>query len=310
MIKKSLKTPVVFIVFNRPDTTLKVFEQIRRIKPEKLFVIADGPRLNKSGEIQKCKETRDIIDNVDWPCELFKNYSDFNLGCGKRVSTGIDWVFEFVEKAIIIEDDCLPNLDFFNYCEELLDKFEYNHNIFSICGSNFLKGNIINQSSYYFSSHFHVWGWATWKRAWKFFDYESINLSFDIVNEKLKQKFLTKSETRFYKKMFSEMKDKQIDTWDYQWFFTHIYYDGLTIIPNKNLVSNIGSEGTHFSQNNYNPRINLPLFPILPIVHPKQITLDKNADHLLYILNFKNTKVNIIKQKLYKIKILIGNLFS
>jgi hypothetical protein len=302
MIDQSFNTPVVFIIFNRPESTLKVFEQISRIKPSNLFVIADGPRPNKINDINDCELTRKVIDNVDWPCNIYKNYSDINLGCGKRVTSGLDWVFENVESAIILEDDCLPHNDFFIFCETLLKKYENNDNIFSICGSNFLKGKYVNHSSYYYSSHFHVWGWATWKRAWKLNDFEASGMSIDNLKYKLNTKFKTKAELKFYKKMFFDMKNKNVDTWDYQWFFTHIYFDGLTIIPNYNLISNIGPNGAHFKNDNLNPRINLPTHSILPIKYPNSITIDIKADYLLYQLNFKTSKISYIKNQLYSFK--------
>ncbi len=131
----NLTTPVAFIIFNRPDTTSKVFEAIKQAKPKKLLVIADGPRINKPGEAEKCKQTRAITEQIDWDCEVLRNYSENNLGCRNRVSSGIDWVFENVDEAIIIEDDCLPNPSFFRFCQELLGKYRNNDEIFLISGN-------------------------------------------------------------------------------------------------------------------------------------------------------------------------------
>jgi len=147
----TLTTPVAFLIFNRPDTTEKVFAEIAKAKPPKLLVVADGPRAAKPGEIEKCEAVRSIVERVDWDCEVLKNYSDVNMGCRTRVSSGLDWVFENVEEAIILEDDCLPNQSFFKYCQELLQYYRHNEKIFSISGSNWQFGGRIYDKSYYFS---------------------------------------------------------------------------------------------------------------------------------------------------------------
>jgi hypothetical protein len=164
-----MRTPVAFLIFNRPDTTKKVFDLIREAKPPKLLVVADGPRQDKVGEVEKSMATRAIIDLVDWDCEVIANYSDVNLGCKVRVSSGIDWVFHEVEEAIILEDDCLPDLSFFRYCDELLERYRYDTRIMFISGDNFQFGRRSNTNSYYFSTP-PIWGWATWRRAWKYYD--------------------------------------------------------------------------------------------------------------------------------------------
>ena len=293
-----LKTPVAFLIFNRSDTTARVFEEIRRARPPKLLVVADGPRPYRPGEAEKCAATRDIIEQVDWPCEVLKNYSDTNLGCGRRVSSGLDWVFQTVEEAIILEDDCLPNQDFFYFCEELLNRYRQDDDVMSIGGTNFLKGVGRGESSYYFSSHFHVWGWASWRRAWAKYDYEAKNMTEERIGIILDRRFISSSEKRLYKNMFNNMKMCTVDTWDYQWFFAHLFSDGLTIIPNDNLVTNIGPTGTHFNNDYNNPRINLPTGTVFPWVFNEIKRPDKDADLLLYRLNFRQ---NIIKQFLRRI---------
>jgi hypothetical protein len=152
-----LKTPVAFLVFNRPESTIKVFEEIRRARPPRLLVAADGTRADRPGEAEKCAAVRAIIDTVDWPCEVLKNYSDVNLGCKVRVSSGLDWVFEQVEEAIILEDDCLPHPTFFRFCEELLERYRYDERVGIISGDNFLFGVRRTQDSYYFSRYAHIW---------------------------------------------------------------------------------------------------------------------------------------------------------
>ena len=147
-----LTTPVAFIIFNRPDTTRIVFEEIKKAKPEKLLIIADGPRNNKPGEKERCAETRAIVENIDWECEVLRNYSDKNMGCKNRVASGLNWVFENVEEAIILEDDCLPDQSFFRYCQELLEKYRDDKRIMLIAGDNMLFENNKQKYSYYFSN--------------------------------------------------------------------------------------------------------------------------------------------------------------
>jgi hypothetical protein len=165
MIQWHVNTPIAFFIFNRPDTTARVFEAIRQAQPSKLLVVADGPRSTRPGEAEKCAATRAIIDQVDWECEVLTNYSDVNLGCRHRVSSGLDWVFEQVEEAIILEDDCLPHPTFFRFCEELLEWYRHDHRIVAISGDNFQNGHQSGEFSYYFSRYVHIWGWATWRRG-------------------------------------------------------------------------------------------------------------------------------------------------
>src|SRR4028118_433764 len=165
-----MKTPVVLIIFNRPAQTEKVFEVIRQAKPPKLLVIADGSRAERPGEAEKCAAARAVIDRVDWDCEVFKNYSDVNLGCDPRISSGLNWVFETVEEAIILEDDCVPHPTFFRYCEELLERYRHDARVMNISGQNVLFGRHRTEYSYYFSRYTLCWGWASWRRAWQYFD--------------------------------------------------------------------------------------------------------------------------------------------
>jgi len=242
-----LETPVAFIIFNRPDTTAKVFQAIRQAQPQKLFVIADGARPDKLGEAEKCAETRAIIDRVDWDCEVLKNYSDINLGCKKRVSSGLDWVFSEVEEAIILEDDCLPSPSFFNYCQMLLKCYRHDDRIMMISGNNFQNEQIRTPYSYYFTKYPHIWGWASWRRAWKYYDvnmrtweeYKGLGLLNSLCEDE--------HECQYWSSRFDETFRGQVDTWDYQWHYTCWAQHGLSIEPSLNLVSNLGchADATH-----------------------------------------------------------------
>ncbi len=279
-----MKTPVAFLIFNRPDTTEIVFERIRQAQPPKLLVVADGPRQHKVGEAQKCASTRAIIDRVDWPCEVVTNYSDINLGCKRRVSSGIDWVFEQVEEAIILEDDCLPDLSFFRYCDELLERYRHDTRIVFISGDNFQFGRKSMPYSYYFSRCINntppIWGWATWRRSWQYYDVDlklwEIMPNDDWLEDILKDRMLVKR----WKQRFQSIYDKSFDTWDYQLVFSCWVQSGLIILPNVNLVSNIGygPEATH-SKAIITEFANMPVESMsFPLKHSEFTICDTKAD--------------------------------
>jgi hypothetical protein len=244
-----LTTPVAFLIFNRPDTTARVFEAIRQAKPPQLLVVADGPRPDRADDIEKCKAARAIIEGVDWDCEVLTNYSDLNLGCKNRVSSGLDWVFDTVEQAIILEDDCLPHPSFFRFCQDLLDYYRNDQRIMAISGDNFQFGRKRTGYSYYFSCYNHIWGWASWRRAWQYYDVK-MKLWQEIRDGNWLESILGKTQAvKYWRKIFQTYYDGKIDTWDYPWTFACWIQNGLTILPNVNLVSNIGfgEDATHTS---------------------------------------------------------------
>jgi hypothetical protein len=276
----TLSTPVTFLIFNRPDVTKIVFEAIRRAQPKKLFVVADGPRNND--EAIKCEATRAIIDGVDWDCEVFKNYSEVNLGCRDRVSSGIEWVFSLVEEAIILEDDCLPSSSFFTFCETMLECYRDDRRIMMISGDNFQGGReqlpVSHSYSYYFSKYPHIWGWATWRRTWELYDVNMSSLQF------FKDENMTYSisedpvEIIFWLDAFEKVASGEIDTWDYQLVYTCFHQDGMSILPTVNLVSNIGfgPDATHTFVPS--PWANVEAKEIDEIDHPLFMMRDRDAD--------------------------------
>ncbi|MCT7977177.1 glycosyltransferase family 2 protein [Laspinema olomoucense] len=276
-----LTTPVALLIFNRPDTTAQVFESIRQAQPSQLLVIADGPRSDRPGEAEKCAATRQIIDRVDWDCQVLKHYSDINLGCKWRVSSGIDWVFDTVEEAIILEDDCLPNQSFFRYCQELLTQYRDDPRVMHIAGSNEgITGQNLHES-YYFSRRTHIWGWATWRRAWQAYYDVDMKLWPELKQtQKLAELIGNKRESSVKTQIFDLVYENQIDTWDHQWNFACIYHQNSSILPNRNLVSNIGfghQEATHTihpSSFGDLPRHELDF----PMIHPQIFKQDVEAD--------------------------------
>jgi len=274
--------PVIFMIFNRPDTTRQVFEKIRAAKPEKLLVIADGPRANNPGEAAKCAAARTIINDVDWDCDVQRNFSETNMGCRLRVSSGITWAFEHVDKAVILEDDCVPSTSFFRFCAELLDRYESDERVMMISGNNHLFGLGAIADSYYFSRYARVWGWATWKRAWAKYDLNMTNWP-EIRDRKLFDQFFPQlSERLYWKSHFDLVYRGKIDTWDYQWFYSMWANSGLCAMPARNLVRNIGlgrADSTHTTQDNAYSLLDAEEL-CLPLTHPRTVLASSDNDRL------------------------------
>ncbi|MDB9430534.1 glycosyltransferase family A protein [Microcystis aeruginosa CS-555/01A07] len=294
-----LTTPVAFLIFNRPDTTARVFEAIRQAKPPKLLVVADGPRPDRADDIEKCKAARAIIEGVDWDCEVLTNYSGVNLGCKKRVSSGLDWVFEIVEEAIILEDDCLPHPDFFRFCEELLEKYRDDKRIMAIGGTNVIGEWKSSVQSYHFSYHGSIWGWASWRRAWCYFDLDMRLWANQEIRNRVRDVI---ADNRQYQKraiVFESVYRKEIDTWDYQWMFARLVQSGLTVIPCVNLVSNLGfarEDATHTkSRNEFLSNLER-IDMIFPIKTNEFIAIDRDYDKQVFLKAFKGIGYRIISK--------------
>lgn len=290
----SFETPILFIIFNRPEITQRVFEEIKKQKPKYLYIAADGPRLFIEEDVEKCKTTRDIVlKGIDWECELKILFRDENLGCGKAPSEAITWFFDNVEQGIILEDDCLPHASFFRYCETLLEKYKEDENVYLISGNNFQNGIKRGDASYFFSNYSHTWGWASWRRAWKHYDHNLLKL-----NSFKKNKLINKIDNRiafrnyWLQKFEDVIKRDSTHIWDYQWQFDIWNNKGVTILPNVNLISNIGfgKEATHTKGASL--YANMKIQDIGIILHPKNIKVNKKADR------YASDKVfNIAKNK-------------
>ena len=244
-----LTTPVLFIVFKRPDTTRRVFEAVRQARPNRLFVAADGPRPGCTKEADLCTEVRAIATAVDWDCDLKTLFRETNHGAGKGVSTAIDWFFKAVGEGIILEDDCLPHPSFFRFCQELLARYSDDTRVMHINGNNFASKQFIDTPySYHFCSYPQAWGWATWKRAWQLFDPRLSNWPAIRAGRWLKAKCWSVREYRLQQVKFERMHTlSPRDIWDYAWHLSVFSQHGLAIVPKANLVSNIGfsEEATH-----------------------------------------------------------------
>lgn len=268
---KPLQTPVLFIIFNRPDVTQKAFDAIRAAKPEKLFIAADGPRTNHPTDAKNCAETRSIATKIDWPCEAKTLFRDTNLGCGYAVSGALDWFFENVEEGIILEDDCVADLTFFPFCTELLARYRDNEKIMHISGDNFQYGRKRGSASYYFSEYPHIWGWATWRRSWKHNDF------------------------------FCVPEPERRANWDAQWWQAVTKNKGLCILPNMNLVSNIGfgTDATHTRDIERFAALPTETMPF-PLIHPRVIMRHVLADMYTYRTYFKGTWRDLAAKKFHR----------
>jgi hypothetical protein len=277
-----LKTPVAFIIFNRPERTARVFAEIARARPPKLLVVADGPRTEDEREL--CTATRAVVDRIDWDCEVLKNFSDVNLGCKRRVSSGLDWVFEQSEEAIIVEDDCLPDQTFFTFCEELLDRFRDDPQVGMICGSSFQSGRKRLPYSYYFGLHITVWGWASWRRAWRAYDLEMRNWPRLRDSSWLSDLLLNPVAVKNWNEIYEGAFQDQLDSWDWQLFFSWWSNNMLAAIPNRNLVTNIGfGDAASHTMDTLPTMANLPLEPMeFPLKHTPVVELDREADELAF----------------------------
>jgi hypothetical protein len=274
--------PVGLIIFRRPQFTERVLQVLALIRPRKLFVIADGPRPDKPGEAEACQATRAVIDRIDWDCDVIKNYSEVNLGCGRRPATGITWLFEQVEEAIILEDDCVPDPSFFRFCEEMLERYRDDERVMHIGGSTYQRENFPVPESYFFSCFNGAWGWATWRRAWKYFDM-AVKHWPRLRNTTWLMDILEREDAAaIWAKEFEVACQKQgeVDYWDHQWTFACWSNSGLSVRPKFNLVSNVGccADATH-TLSEADPRANLPALPMgFPLTHPPMVLPNRELD--------------------------------
>ncbi|AEM21639.1 putative nucleotide-diphospho-sugar transferase [Brachyspira intermedia PWS/A] len=278
-------TPILLVIFKRKDTALKVLEAIRKIKPKKLYIAADGWR-NEEEKI-KCIDTREsILKSIDWECEIKTLFQDTNLGCCNGVSKAITWFFDNEEQGIILEDDVLPEISFFYYCEKLLNYYKDNEQIMHIAGDSPLDRKV-GEASYYFATIQHCWGWASWSRAWKYYDATMKTISFKDTKKTLKKRYNDFNIRDYWQNWFYRTAD--INTWDYQWTYCIISKDGICINPNVNLISNIGfgEDSTH-TGNPDDENANRKTYPIDAehLIHPKEIKCDANADFEIAIKRF------------------------
>jgi hypothetical protein len=318
MTDKQLTTPVLLVIFNRPETSDLCFEAIRKVKPKKLYIAADGPRENRPDDTERCKKAREIAKRVDWPCELKTLFREKNLGCRLGTTGGINWMLQNEEYGIIFDDDCIADPTFFYFCEELLEKYKNDERVMHICGTNFQQKNqkFNIKESYYFSKISQNWGWATWKRAWiKYYEPQMESWPQTKNNEKFNQWLGNGMFKDYWFHVFDRRFRGEITDWDIPWTFSCMKHRGLCIVPKHNLVTNIGSgqRGTHGVKSDRlanTPSIKIPL----PLIHPQIFMPNLEADsyiqtHMYDInTNMKRKILFFLKSRLpyifYKIKLL------
>ena len=274
-----LRSPILFIIFNRIDTASQVFKAIRNARPQKLYIACDGPRPNKEGEDIACQQTRSLAQKVDWPCQVQTMFLEENLGPSLGPYSFIKWFFTYEEQGIILEHDCLPHPDFFPYCEELLDKYRDNPRIGAISGPNFIP-NPDFPYSYTFTIYNHIWGWATWRRTIDAYTLDLSHISSEELNAMLRQNFSTFKERAYWRTIFKQIRRKEIPTWDYYLTFCLWFNHFLSISPSNNLVANIGfGEGAVNTTDKNSPLANRAVKSLMPLVHNPNIECNKTEEN-------------------------------
>jgi hypothetical protein len=243
--------PVLLLGFNRPDKLRRALEPLRTVRPERLFVAVDGPRADRPDDVAKCAETRKVAEEaIDWPCQVHRLFRPANLGCRAAVSGAISWAFEQVEELIVVEDDCILDPSFFAMCRTLLDRHRDDFGIFNIAAVNFQEGQWRGDGDYFVSKYPHCWGWATWKDRWRHYsdDLGGLNSAFTIHD--------SEREREYWRLIYEKCVRGKVDSWAYRWTFRCWEQGGLTLLPNVNLVHNIGfdEEGTHTREGDFTPK--------------------------------------------------------
>jgi len=319
-----MRSPVLFLVFNRPETTRQVFQAIRLAKPPKLYIAADGPRVGREAEERACIEVRQIASAVDWPCEVKTLFRSSNLGCKHGVSSGVSWFFSHEPEGIILEDDVLPLPTFFDFCEELLERYRNDVRVSMVTGSNLVSNSFHVDESYFFSYYCNIWGWASWRRAWQHYDVAMTEWpSWRDAGGLAKisgGKWLFQS---YWRKILDNVYDGKIDTWDYQWLFACWRVGGLTVMPAVNQIRNLGfgADATHTKDDAPRLVLELQTQPLkFPLIHPEAVACNFGADDYIgskvFGLNMRDVVIGrlstipIIGSAVHAVKALVRNAIS
>ena len=279
-----MQTSVALLIFNRPEITKRLVEEIIRARPPKVLVFADGPRPDHPEDAELIEATKAVIDKAPWQCDVLTNYSETNLGTRYRPATGLDWVFQTVEKAIFFEDDCLPHPSFFRFCDELLEKYQDDERVMMISGNNFMGGRGLTTDSYLFSHYAGIWGWATWRRAWRHYDVELRAWPALRETSFLRDVLANEDEVAFWQQCFDRIVSGQTQTWDHQWQFALWAQHGLSIMPSVNLCTNVGFGPTAQHYKELDPK--LAAVPVaemhFPLQHPATMVRSREADDFVF----------------------------
>lgn len=293
-------TPVAIFTFNRPQLTERLIGILAQIKPNRILVVSDGPRLHVPGDAGKCAAVRRLFDHLKWECRVDRNFAESNMGSFRRNSSGLNWVFEQAEEAIILEDDCVPDLSFFPYCEELLDRYRNEPRVGLISGNNFLNQTAGQQPySYFFSGYATTWGWACWRKTW-----QQVNLDMPYWPEfrdsgELRRSVYSASETRYWQRIYDSILEQRMkNAWDYQLILACLRFNLLTVVPSVNLVSNVGFglDGTHCT-NVSSPMHDMPRCELeFPLVHPTEFRRSGLVDYAIFRARFQSPPTPLLEK--------------
>lgn len=280
--------PILMCVFNRPELTARVFEAIARQQPTHLLIAGDGPRADRTDDAPKVAQVRRLIQKIDWDCVVQCQFSPVNLGCRRQIAKAITWGFEQYERLIILEDDCVPNDSFFGYCREMLDHYADDANVMTVSGNSYPNRHR-SPYGYCFSKYPLIWGWASWRRAWKHYDLEMKSWQSESNRLQVLNEFTeSTAEREFWRDIFDRQAAGEINTWDYSWTYASWLQRGLTILPEQNLVTNIGfgDHATH-TFDEQSPMANRLTFPLEIESHPSTIERNVDGDRMIRRIVFE-----------------------
>lgn len=267
----SIRSPIVLFIFLRDSNVLQTINVLRQVNARSIYLVGEGPRPDRKGERERVLNVRDaVLKAIDWDCSVKTNFVDEDIGAGNRIASGISWVFEYEERAIFLEDDVAPTIDFFRYCDELLEYYNDDKRIMAVCGSNLIQEYGIEES-YLFSQLVFPWGWATWKRAWLNYDYKVSEWKRFKKSRYLEKQFPDKTIYRIRAKTWDQAYSGIDYTWDYQFLFHIMINSGYTIIPKKNLICYLGFDDVSTNSTGRNKFMNTPCELDLPLVHPQNV---------------------------------------
>ena len=267
-----IKTPVLFLGYNRPDLAAIVLDRLRTCGVRRLYIALDGPRSGHPSDREQCRLMRELVDSIQWTENKVMLIREENQGCGRAVSSALDWFFQQEERGIIIEDDCLPDPSFFSFCEEMLNRYAEQPDIWAVAGTSLIPESTVPAQSHFFSKYSGIWGWGTWRRAWETYSYDLSCLTADQWKIVVEQKSVNAVERRYWLHILDLMLKGEIDTWDFQVQFCSWKVNALQVTSSVNLVQNLGfrSDGTHTKEvsslSDRRVMVNLPPYPLLPVV--------------------------------------------
>lgn len=292
--------PIIYIFFNRPDVTRRTFAAIKKMRPRQLYLIADGPRPSKAGDTEKCRETRAIVEGMlDWDCDITRDYTDENLGCGRRLSSGLTSAFATLGEAIVLEDDILPHPDFFPFCSEMLARYRDEPHVHAINGFNPLARYAPSQGAFVPSVFNCIWGWASWQRAWRDYRFDLSEWGSPEAKERVRRHVASELIHQHYAQNFDEMLNEGVDTWDFQWSFTMLNRQRLALASSVNLVENIGfsADATHTTSADPYFR-HLRTYPAVPTARERSVSAPDRLHDKLYaevILSPSQRKISLVR---------------